>query len=448
MTRSVWVLVHRYCGLSIAFFLVIAGLTGTVIAFYYELDEWLNPDLYQAEAPHPNAQLLHPLGLRETLEMQLPDAWVHFAPLRVEPGRSVIFYVEGEADPATGKHVDIGFSEVFVDPYTGAIVGARQFGDLGQGLRLNLIPFLYKLHYSLALPGAWGRWIMGIAALIWTFDCFVGAYLTFPRARQRPNPGKSFGMWLRRWGRAWRISPQARLFPMSFDIHLAFGLWLWGLLLVFAWSSVALNLGSEVYRPVMSTFFEFQDPYSADPPLPQDRPTPGIPWVQARAIGMQLMQEQSDRMGFSVLREERLHYNAHSGVYRYIVRSDRDLMDRYPVTTVFFDANTGAFRQLHLPTGQYSGNTVTHWLQALHYGAVFGLPYRVLVALVGTATAVVTISGLILWWIKRGARRRKRNAESTYGTPEATFGGGELSESPEGSLREETRKSYERIRAD
>ncbi len=30
------------------------------------------------------------------------------------------------------------------------------------------MPFLNKLHYSVAVPGNWGFWLFGIAALIWT----------------------------------------------------------------------------------------------------------------------------------------------------------------------------------------------------------------------------------------------------------------------------------------
>lgn len=42
--RQTWLLVHRYVGLVMAFFLLVAGLTGSLLAFYEELDtasNWL-----------------------------------------------------------------------------------------------------------------------------------------------------------------------------------------------------------------------------------------------------------------------------------------------------------------------------------------------------------------------------------------------------------------------
>ncbi|MEI8209225.1 MAG: PepSY domain-containing protein, partial [Methylococcales bacterium] len=45
MTRHFWVLIHRYIGLSITIFLIIVGLSGSVLAFRDSLDLFLNPDL-------------------------------------------------------------------------------------------------------------------------------------------------------------------------------------------------------------------------------------------------------------------------------------------------------------------------------------------------------------------------------------------------------------------
>ncbi len=44
---------HRYAGLTLALFLVIVGLTGSALAFYEELDAWLNPDLMHVPPGRP-----------------------------------------------------------------------------------------------------------------------------------------------------------------------------------------------------------------------------------------------------------------------------------------------------------------------------------------------------------------------------------------------------------
>lgn len=142
MTRQTWVLVHRYAGLYMAFFLVVAGLTGSLLAFYDELDAWFNPHWYTVSAPPGQA----PLAPRA------PDA-------------AYMTWAEPRIDPATGRPYELGFDQMFLDPYTGALLGQRRWGavSLAPG---NLMPFFYRLHYQLALPGSIGTWLFGIAAML------------------------------------------------------------------------------------------------------------------------------------------------------------------------------------------------------------------------------------------------------------------------------------------
>ena len=47
--RAILVKLHRYLGLATAFFLAVAGLTGSILAFHHEIDEWLNPSFYATQ---------------------------------------------------------------------------------------------------------------------------------------------------------------------------------------------------------------------------------------------------------------------------------------------------------------------------------------------------------------------------------------------------------------
>jgi PepSY-associated TM region len=62
MTRQFWVYIHRYVVLRIALFLVIVRLTGSFLAFYDEIDDWLNP--YLLRVPVRASYMLVPLMLR------------------------------------------------------------------------------------------------------------------------------------------------------------------------------------------------------------------------------------------------------------------------------------------------------------------------------------------------------------------------------------------------
>ncbi len=51
MTRAQFVWLHRWAGLSMATFLILVGLTGSLLAFWLEINHWLTPDLYPAPRP-------------------------------------------------------------------------------------------------------------------------------------------------------------------------------------------------------------------------------------------------------------------------------------------------------------------------------------------------------------------------------------------------------------
>ncbi|MET0389368.1 MAG: PepSY-associated TM helix domain-containing protein [Polyangiales bacterium] len=396
--KHIALLAHRYVGLLMTVFLFVAGITGSVIVFYHELDEALNPALYHAPPPTPGAPLLDPLVLRERLQAKLPsDNRALFAALEQKPGHAQEFFIQ--VPPAQKDTAD---DQYFVNPYDGAVIGSRHRGDLTQGVK-NLMPFLYRLHYSLGL-GEVGSYMFGICALLWTVDCFVGAYLTFPassRTRAK-KPGRS---WLARWKPAWLLKA-TKLFSLVFSWHRASGLWVWVMLLVFAWSAVALNL-REVYDPVMNVAFAM--PLRADqriPALPAPRLAPQLSWDQARARARQLMAERAEQDHFTVLAERRLQYNPPRGAYRYLVRSTLDVSDRYANTTVIIDGDSGKLLAFEAPTGQNAGRTVTTWLYQLHFGSVAaaGWPYRIFVFLMGFAVALLSVTGVWIWWKKRDKR--------------------------------------------
>ena len=180
--RKLLVLLHRWLGLGMALFLFQAGLTGALIAWDHEIDGVLNPELYRADVP-PGAELLPPLRLAELVEQAEPRVHVTFMPLATQSGRTLMFSVEPRRDPLTDKPYDLDFDQVAVNPATGEIQGRREWGKASL-TRQQLMPFLYKLHYSLHLPPAGGielgMWLMGIVAMVWLADAFIALWISFP----------------------------------------------------------------------------------------------------------------------------------------------------------------------------------------------------------------------------------------------------------------------------
>jgi uncharacterized iron-regulated membrane protein len=404
VVRRVWVVAHRWAGLTIALFLVVAGLTGSLLAFHDELDVLAAPQLHRVTPPSSNAALLDPLVLRDRVTAALPGAVVNTIPLHFTPRRSVVLNIE-RRDPQTGalSPWSRDWDEAFVDPYTGRIIGHRLYGDIGAGW-VNLMPFVYHLHYTLAL-GAWGQFAFGIAAMIWTLDCFVGLYLTWPVRRRMPGgaqPRRALGDWWRGWRPAWRVRWRGGPAKLTFDLHRAGALWIWPLLFVFAWSAVSFTL-PPVYDPVMRLFgyTRLQDGISA-------RAHPQPPRLDFRAAmvrGRALADAGRQRFGYTIdpSRESALMYRPEAGLYVYIFTSSADMRDTGGRSLAMFDTDSGNEVKLVIPQGQRAANTFNEWISAIHMASVAGLPGRIATTLIGLAVTMLTVTGVLIWSRRRAA---------------------------------------------
>ena len=338
-SRKVWVLVHRWAGLSLALFLGLAGLTGMALAWEDDLEAATAPGLLLAPAPSDQTPIRDPVALRAEALARHPGMAADFLPLSIEPGRALRLRVTW-ADPARAQPWD----ELFIDPYTGRELGHRRWGDISEGM-VNFMPFLYHLHYSLLL-GSFGTVLMGIVALVWTLDCFVGFYLTLPtRLKQGPTASTSVSWW-QRWKPAWQVRWRASGHKLSFDLHRAGGLWAWAILLVFAWSSVSFNL-PQVYAPVMGLLGANDRRADLAILKPSTNPQQILSFSEAAARGASL----AKGVGGMASGGRWLWHVPSNGAYVYGFTTSADIPDEGGGSQIAFDDHTGALR-LARPSAQ------------------------------------------------------------------------------------------------
>lgn len=257
--RSFLVLVHRWFGLAAAAFLFVSGATGAIISWDHEIDEWLNPQLFDARTPGtPQA----PMALARTVEQVDPRVRVTFMPLEVEPGHAFGVFVQPRIDPATGQPFEVDYNQVAVDPVTGQVQGKRMWGEVSL-TRENLLPFLYKLHYTMHIPDGWGielgMWFMGLIAMAWVIDTAIALWISFPKRQA----------WRRSFAFRWKDGGHR----LTFDLHRSGGVWLWLLVLMLAVTSVSMNLKQEVMRPLVSVFSDLTpSPFASRTPAPLTQP--------------------------------------------------------------------------------------------------------------------------------------------------------------------------------
>lgn len=444
--RQLCLWIHRYTGLIMAGFLIVAGLTGSLLAFHDELDNWFNHDLAYIE-PIDKAQL--PIA---DLHDQVIDAYPQYKfssmPTSIAPARSAVFTVDRER----GKHSDqpkSTFQEVYVNPYNGDILGTR---DKEQWAWRNTMWKVFWLHRDLLL-GDIGKLILGIIALIWTINCFIGFYLTLPRAIKRANSSsiknstvktstmqndkrKKRASFFKRWLPAWKIRRKSNTFKLNYDLHHAFGLWLWLMLFVIAWSSVGFNL-QPVYQPVMQTLVGLEArEHRSKPPVATEIKNSGIVShnimsyvaystsdTNERSKAYQVNKHNSiayvsqqatiaaEKNDVKVERLLGIRWVQEESQWQMRFKTDQDVGKKGGASTITVDAVTGHVEKVTFGYQAPFATQADHWLANLHMGHIGQngghLLYQLFLMLIGLAVTVLSATGVYLWYKGRQRRQSK-----------------------------------------
>lgn len=385
MIRGAFVRLHRWLGLATAIFLALAGLTGAVLAFHHEIDEWLNPEFYTTRAEG------EPLPLVElAARAQADHPQMHVIYIEADGAEHPALAVgEPRPDPVTGIYPELDYNWVYLDPVTGETLATRYWARCCFSAE-DFIPFIYEFHHTLTLPGTWGYLLMGVVAIAWTLDCFIALWLTFPRGRP----------FFAKWKSAWQVKRGGGAYRTNFDLHRAGGLWLWIILLPVAVSSIAMNLPDHVFRPVVSIFS----------PVEQSVYYKRGFWT-ADQIGET---RQSYAQIFARGEAEAVAHDLDKPIYGLYLNT---LYNYYAVgygshdgevlgsPWFYFDGGDGRLLRADIPGRGTAGEIFEQLQFPIHGGRIAGLAGRIVICVTGIVIFMLSVTGIVIWWKKRGARR-------------------------------------------
>lgn len=371
--RKWWLNIHLYVGLSVGLVLALAGLTGSLLVFYVELDEMLNPHLQiAAEAVQPTRQsyeqLLHSI---QAAHPTRTGAWRLELPRHPQAMLMARYY-----KPIEKTGLSFAPLIAWVNPYTGEWAGSRFWGEF-------VMTWLFDLHYALLLDEL-GKTLMAITGGVLVVGLLSGLYLWWPSAKKLKA--------------ALSIKRGASAERLVFDIHKTQGVYSFIILMLLLLSGVLLEL-PKVFKPIIHSL----SPLYQSPVL-QSADKPGavrIPLDQAAAIAQRQFPD-------AVLRwletpDSRL------GVYRIMLYQAGEPSLRFPKTTVWLDQYSGAVLSIRNPRLEHSGDTLLNWLHPLHNGEIAGLFGRWVVFASGLVPAVLYVTGFMRWRQKCRAKRTARS---------------------------------------
>jgi len=358
IVRNLLLKLHLYTGLVAAIFLVILGITGTIMAFEADIDHWVHPGLWYVQTA---ARKLPQQELVRTVQER-------FAPARVAG-------IQMFRDPRLAQVMQMSDrATVVIDPYSGAIRG--RFTSPSRTVRT--LGMIHQIHLRLAPdPRSWpkfspiGKQIISYAGLLLVLSVPTG-FILWWRTRRASI----------KWSGSW--------FRICFDAHHAMGIYaalflfiaaVTGVLIGFDWGdeflySVTHSEPPARERPALST------PIQAADPIPIDRAVEiaqgAMPEAKPAAIQLPL----NLKAAFNVLM--RLPEETSEAVH----------------SIVSIDQYSGAVLKVRNFKTDSLGYRVIRFNRSIHTGDVLGTPTHIIVSLSSLLLVAMVITGIVIWWKK------------------------------------------------
>lgn len=355
--------VHLWLGLSIGALFALVGLTGSVLVFYPELDGMLHPALARTEPARPPSWQ----AVYDALRRDHPTrtgAWR----IEVTPrgGPIPIRYYR----PVETKGRAFAPLMLWLDPHSLKAVRAGFWGDYPTS-------WIYDLHYRLLLeePGGMALGILGFAILGMLAS---GLWAWWPRG----EGWRRALMWKRRAVRSRRL----------YDWHKWAGIGGAAVLIVVTATGVLLDLPDQV-RPVVARVSPlFAPPHHVVQPLGSRLPLDTL-LARAEAVlpGSQLAWIETPADAAAPLRVNLMVPGEPSR--------------RFPRSNVWLDPYSGRVLAVRDERRDSAGDTFLAWLHPLHGGEALGSTGRWLVFVSGLLPAVLFVTGLWRWLIRRPRSR-------------------------------------------
>ena len=373
--RMLFLRIHRTIGLFLGAVIVLVGLSGSILSYRQDIDEFLNSAMMKVEVPaNPVYRPLNEI-LSAAKAVIPPGALVERLRLPRHPGAAAAVTYATDGDD-----LDTYFWEVFVDPYTATVKGQRVYLHGDDQLSQPFIRILVAFHWTLLL-GFTNAWILGGIGIAVFLSVLIGLYLWWP----------ANGNWRQGFKIKWGASRER----VAFDIHRTVGAYYAAIFLVM----IATGVGM-IFKPATRSAVMLFSQLRPDPVFGKSTPIPGKASIDI---------EEAAAAANSVFPDGKLHWILlPSGPDAVYVVGKRDFGE--PNKTITFrnvgvDQYSGAIRHVQDRNAYTAGEKFMEWQFPLHSGEAFGEAGRPFILLIGLGPLILYVSGFLRWRQKARARK-------------------------------------------
>jgi uncharacterized iron-regulated membrane protein len=363
--RKAILILHMTAGLWLSVVVLLLSVSGALLVFQPQLDEWLDPRLFRVSPGPRRLPIDAVLAAALSIDPQMMPESIRVA---AAPERTaVVLYSQGEL--------------VYVNPYTAEVVGHRKRADLFlwqvQMFHQYLLMPPVRAHLASAPWEAWGEMsignlITGGSSVALFFILATGAYLWMPRTWKSVKAAFTFNRRLK--GRALKV-----------NVHKLAGIYGMILVAILAFTGAAIS-----FNWVKNVFiFGPCDGAAYVNPVPP----------KSTGVGGPISLEQAWSVARSLIPNFRtaeifLPLGKNASIKISVIAADTSNPDAQ--SHVYIDANDGKTLSFEPYAQASAGWRLNSWIKPLHKGTFGGLPWQLLIMAGTLCLAASVVSG---WWM-------------------------------------------------
>ena len=368
--------IHLWLGLASGIIVFIVSVTGCIYVFSKEINELIRKDALYAPAPSGETVPLSRLWTK--VEAHLDEGQtVGWANIYNDPKKSWVFYsYEGKPDGKTYFSMIDHYISVYVDPYSGDILGTYDE-------KMDFFNVVKNLHWSLLLATSIGQPIVGWSTLIFVILLITGLVLWWPRSFKSARNL----FWIR-----WKKTTTGQ--RKNYDLHNVLGFYSTFIALVIAFTGMVWS-----FKWFQALVYVLAAGTTTPPDRAQLQSTPVARAVESPIdlVFEQTRQRYAQAAGFRVVPAA----DSLSVINSYVQVEDGLY---YKTHELQFDQYSGKLLKERKYEDKNAGERLISANYDIHVGSLWGLKGKILAFLVSLFCASLPITGFYIWWNKRKQR--------------------------------------------
>lgn len=369
--------IHLWLGLASGLVVFIVALTGSILVFEDEIDQFINPEFYKVSA----------IGYsKKPIDYTITALQEHYS---IEKILRIYTFDDPERTIQIMGKDNEGQTQFFsINPYTGKVLGSAMQNS-------RFFSVVLDLHRHLLIDDI-GKLITGCSCLLFVLILISGFFLWWPKKIKNLKQRLTV-----KWTASFK--------RVNWDFHSTFGFYSCFFLLVIALTGLTWS-----FEWFENGIYYLADGTAKKTSTKVENPTKKDPQVDKTLFYQGILRATDSIYPYKGDIQIRMPSDTINSIL--VLKANLEKNIRNQSSIAFFDKYTGKNIQVKPYESFTQGDKIRRIIFPIHTGSIYGNPTKIIAFLVSLFAATSPITGLLIWLGRKNKNKNKKKAATKIGT--------------------------------